>query len=110
MLQAEIVASTSGQTAACRRSYASIWSGFRPMNCPILRTRLSPFTRPLRSIWIGISSYRRRVHGNAISRRIRWNIAAIFDDDRVDEMLVQVRGVLDHPVLQRAANSDVVED
>src|SRR5438270_190449 len=35
MLQAEIMVSTSGQTAACRRTYSSTFSGFSPSTIPI---------------------------------------------------------------------------
>src|SRR5713101_541969 len=135
MLHAEIIASTSGQAAACRRSYASTWSGFRPIICPTLRTatyRLSdaqrsrdraalkgvfqklpllpPFTRPRRPGGIGVGGNRRGIHRHAIPRSVRGHIAATTDDDRMHKMLVQVGGVLEHAAFQRAANRDVVEE
>src|ERR1700694_2364554 len=125
MLQADIIASTSGQTAACRRSYASIWSGFKPMICPNLRIAtyrlsdaqrsrdraalkgvlhelplLTPFNRPRRSIRIGIGNHRRGMHRYAIAWSVRGHIAAILDNDWMHKMLVQVGGILNHAVFQ----------
>src|SRR5579859_5893352 len=72
--------------------------------------RLPPFIRPLRPLWIGIGSHRRGIHRYTVARSVRGYIAAIFDDGRMHKMFVQMGSVLDHTVLQRAANSDVVED
>src|SRR2546426_11021657 len=65
---------------------------------------------PRRPIRIRVGSNRRGIHRHAISWSVRGYIAATPDDDRMHKMLVQVRCVLDHAVLKRAANRDVVEE
>src|SRR5437899_12718346 len=50
------------------------------------------------------------MHRHTVPWRVRGHVAPTFNDDRVHKMLVQVGGVLDHAVLQRTANRDVVEE
>src|SRR5215207_9097891 len=54
----------------------------------------------------GVLGQRRGLQGRAVSRVPRWHIAAIADHDRVDEVLVQMVDILDHPVVQRGGNGD----
>lgn len=49
------------------------------------------------------------VHLGAEARQARREVPAALDDDRVDEVLVQVVDVLDHAAVQRTADADVVE-
>src|SRR5207253_5927288 len=50
------------------------------------------------------------MHRHTVPWRVWGHVAPTFDDDRVHKMLVQVGCVLDHAILQRAANRDVVEE
>jgi len=50
------------------------------------------------------------MHRHTVPWRVWGHVAPTFDDDRVHKMLVQVGSVLDHAVLQRAADRDVVEE
>ena len=50
------------------------------------------------------------MHRHTVPWRVRGHVAPTFNDDRVHKMLVQVGSVLDHAVLQRAADRDVVEE
>ena len=46
----------------------------------------------------------------AVPRLRRHHVARVTDHHRVDEMLVEVVDILDHPALERAGNADVVDD
>src|SRR4051794_4893109 len=51
-----------------------------------------------------------RLHLRAVAGTRGRDVAAGADDDRVDEVLVEVVDVLDHPAVELAADGDVVED
>src|SRR5206468_1031821 len=67
-------------------------------------------TRPSGAIWVPVRRERLAPHRNAVARRRRRHVAAVTNDHRVQEMLVQVVHVLDDAVLERGAHADVVED
>src|ERR1051325_1461145 len=60
---------------------------------------------------IGISICRQalRTHGDAVTRRRGRHVAAVANDDRVEEMLVQMIDILDDTIVERSADADVIE-
>ena len=65
---------------------------------------------PLLAVGEAEPGERLRPHLGAVAGRRRHDVAGVADDDRVEEVLVEVVDVLDHPTLERAADADVVED
>src|SRR3954447_3970422 len=63
---------------------------------------------PRRAGGEGEIAKRLRAHLDAVARRLGRDVAPAADDDRVDEVLVELVDVLDDAVLERAAEDDVV--
>src|SRR3954453_18594250 len=66
--------------------------------------------QPSRSVRESELGERLRTDLDAVAGRRRHLVAAADDADRVDEVLVQVVDELAYPVVERAAEGDVVED
>src|SRR5215469_3407979 len=67
-------------------------------------------THPSRPIGIRVGGNRGGVHCHTIPRCVRRYVTPAFDDGRMYKMFVQVGGVFNHTVLERATDGDVVEE
>src|SRR5262245_50950056 len=101
MLQAEIIESTSGQTAACSRTYSSTFSGFRPNTNPI-RCMFLPRDRR-REFRDALAGNRIPVPLDADARCAGGDGKPVLDPHAAARDLVELRNVLDiAAVLNRA--------
>src|SRR5919202_1691496 len=96
MLQAEILANTSGQTAVCRRLYSATLSGLRPITIAI---RCMIISRVLGPDFSG--KFRDAAHGDCIpiplnaDTRLRWSHThTVLDCHAADYDFIELGNIL----------------
>src|SRR5436190_5151082 len=121
MLPRWIAARTPGHGAACSASYSAIRSGLPRMTWPKRRTpmsglrfRLDPGAGvraavPLGPVREAVPRQRLGPRLRAVAGPHRKPVRARGDHDRIQEMLVEMVDVLDHPALEAATDRDVVD-
>src|SRR5689334_21810211 len=75
-----------------------------PLLPPSLARRLPPYG----AVGERILAQRLGAHLNAVAGPLRGHVVPVADRDRVQEVFVEMIDILQHPVLQRAADTDIV--
>src|SRR5947208_14663632 len=108
MLQAEIMVTTSGQTAACRRTYSSTFAGFSPSTMPMRCIDLLLAGNHARELGDTLAGNRIPVPVDADARLAGRDGETVLDLHAAACDLVELRNVLDiAAVLHRASQADV---
>jgi hypothetical protein len=100
---------TNGQEKYVTRIACDNASGTRVASCPDVVQRMGVEYQgqgparvlgpPDRALGKVILIERRRMHFDAVAGTLRRHVTAVADHDRIDEMLMQMIDVLEHPVL-----------